>query len=83
MPKRVMQGVAVSDANDKTVVIRVERRVGPPLYKKNICHRKKIHAHDPENSCKVGDTVRVIECAPYSKLKRWEVVATNVSNEAG
>ncbi|ANK83135.1 30S ribosomal protein S17 [Minwuia thermotolerans] len=83
MPKRVMQGVAVSDANDKTVVIRVERRVSHPLYKKIIRHSKKIHAHDPENSCKVGDTVRVIECAPYSKLKRWEVVATNVSNEAG
>jgi len=74
MPKRIMQGVVVSDANDKTVVVRVERRVRHPLYKKFIRLSKKIHAHDPENSCKAGETIRVIECPPVSKLKRWEVI---------
>jgi len=74
MPKRIMQGVVVSDANDKTVVIRVERRVRHPLYKKIIRRSKKIHAHDPDNSCKAGQMIRVIECPPVSKLKRWEVM---------
>jgi len=74
MPKRIMQGVVVSDANDKTVVVRVERRVAHPLYKKIIRMSKKLHAHDADNRCKAGETVRVQECRPFSKLKRWEVL---------
>ena len=74
MPKRVMQGVVVSDKGDKTVVVRVERRIMHPLYKKFIRRSRKMHAHDPENRFKVGDRVRIQECRPISKLKRWEVL---------
>ena len=75
MPRRVLQGVVVSDKSDKTVVVRVDRRVMPPLYKKYIRRSSKMHAHDPENLHKIGDTVRIRECRPLSKLKRWEVIA--------
>ncbi|MEC9345756.1 MAG: 30S ribosomal protein S17 [Pseudomonadota bacterium] len=75
MPKRIIQGVVVSDANDKTVVVRVERRIMHPLYKKFIRMSKKLHAHDATNACKTGQTVRIQECRPYSKLKRWEVLS--------
>ncbi len=75
MPKRVMQGEVVSDAMDKTVVVRVERRVMHPIYKKVVRRSKKYHAHDPENRCKVGDKVNIRECVPISKRKRFEVVA--------
>ncbi len=75
MPKRVLQGVVVSDKADKTVSVRVERRVMHPVYKKFIRRSKKYAAHDPENRCKVGDTVRIQECRPISKTKRWEVLA--------
>ena len=75
MPKRVLQGVVVSDKADKTVSVRVERRVMHPVYKKFIRRSKKYAAHDPENRCKVGDTVRIQECRPISKSKRWEVLA--------
>ena len=75
MPKRVLQGVVVSDKSDKTVSVRVERRVMHPLYKKFIRRSKKYSAHDPENSCKTGDRVRIRECRPISKSKRWEVLA--------
>ena len=75
MPKRVMQGVVVSDKMDKTVVVRVERRVMHPLYKKFISRSKKYAAHDEENACKMGDLVSIRECRPLSKRKRWEVVA--------
>ncbi len=75
MPKRVMQGVVVSDKMDKTVVVRVERRVMHPLYKKFINRSKKYAAHDEENVCKMGDLVSIRECRPLSKRKRWEVVA--------
>ncbi|MBL28194.1 MAG: 30S ribosomal protein S17 [Rhodospirillaceae bacterium] len=74
MPRRVIQGVVVSDANDKTVVVRVERRIMHPIYKKFIRKSKKLHAHDETNQYKVGDTVRIQECRPMSRLKRWEVV---------
>lgn len=74
MPRRVMQGVVVSDKNDKTVVVRVERRYMHPLYKKVIRRSKKFHAHDPENSFKIGDQVRIRECPPISKQKRWVVL---------
>ena len=75
MPKRVMQGVVMSDKGDKTVVVSVERRVRHPLYKKFIKRSKRFMAHDETNEVKVGDTVRIRECAPISKHKRWEVIA--------
>jgi small subunit ribosomal protein S17 len=74
MPRRVLQGVVVSDKSDKTVVVRVDRRVMHPLYKKYIRRSSKMHAHDAENRHKIGDTVRIRECRPLSKLKRWEVI---------
>ncbi|MBL8658157.1 MAG: 30S ribosomal protein S17 [Rhodospirillales bacterium] len=74
MPRRVLQGVVVSDSGEKTIVVRVERRVMHPLYKKTIRRSKRYHAHDQENQYKVGDTVRIRECRPISRLKRWEVV---------
>ena len=75
MPKRILQGVVVSDAMDKTVVVRVERRVMHPVYKKFIRRSKKYSAHDETNSVKVGDVVRIQECRPISKNKSWTVVA--------
>ena len=74
MPKRVLTGTVVSDKADKTVVVRVERRVKHPLYGKIIKLSKKYHAHDEANAAKVGDTVRIEECAPISKNKRWTLV---------
>jgi small subunit ribosomal protein S17 len=71
MPKRILQGVVVSDKNDKTVVVRVERRFTDPLLKKTVRRTKKYHAHDESNGAKVGDTVRIQECAPISRNKRW------------
>jgi small subunit ribosomal protein S17 len=74
MPKRVMTGTVVSDKTDKTVVVLVERRVKHPLYGKIIKRTKKYHAHDEANEVKTGETVRIEETAPMSKLKTWKVV---------
>ena len=74
MPKRVLQGVVVSDANEKTVTVRVERRFTHPLFKKTVRRTKKYRAHDEANACKVGDLVLIQECAPISKNKTWTVV---------
>jgi len=74
MPKRVLTGTVVSDKGDKTVVVRVERRVKHPLYGKIIKLSKKYHAHDEANAFSVGEQVRIQECAPVSKLKTWTVV---------
>jgi small subunit ribosomal protein S17 len=74
MPKRILQGVVVSDAMDKTVVVRVERRVMHPVYKKFIRRSKKYSAHDETNTVKIGDVVRIQECRPISKNKSWTVV---------
>ena len=74
MPKRVLTGTVVSDKADKTVVVRVERRVKHPLYGKIIRRSKKYHAHDEANAFKAGEQVRIEECAPISKLKTWTVV---------
>ena len=74
MPKRVLTGTVVSDKGDKTVVVRVERRVKHPLYGKIIKLSKKYHAHDAANGFHVGEIVRIEECAPVSKLKTWKVV---------
>ena len=75
MPKRILQGVVVSDKGDKSIVVRVERRVRHPVYKKIIRRSRKFTAHDPDNACKTGDMVRIRECRPMSKLKRWTVVS--------
>lgn len=74
MPKRILQGVVVSDKNDKTVVVRVERRFSHPLLKKTVRRSKKYKAHDETNQVKVGDLVSIEETAPISKDKRWMVV---------
>ncbi|MEM6496377.1 MAG: 30S ribosomal protein S17 [Pseudomonadota bacterium] len=74
MPKRILQGTVVSDKNDKTVVVEVERRYTHPLYKKVVRRSKKYHAHDETNAIKVGERVRIQETAPISKNKRWTVV---------
>ena len=74
MPKRVLQGVVVSDQQDKTVTVRVERRIKHPVYSKVIRRSKKYAAHDENNQCKVGDLVAIRECKPISKRKAWEVV---------
>ena len=74
MPKRVLQGVVVSDKNAKTVVVEVERRFIHPAFGKTISRSKKYHAHDEKKAFKVGDIVRIRECRPMSKLKRWEVL---------
>jgi len=74
MPKRVLTGTIVSDKGDKTVVVRVERRVKHPLYGKIIKLSKKYHAHDAANEFRMGEIVRIEECAPISKLKTWSVV---------
>ncbi len=73
MPKRILQGVVVSDKNDKTVVVNVERRFSDPVLRKIVRRSKKYHAHDESNSVKVGETVKIRECRPISKLKKWEV----------
>ncbi|AMN53163.1 MULTISPECIES: 30S ribosomal protein S17 [Stappiaceae] len=75
MPKRILQGTVVSDANDKTVTVNVERRFTHPLLKKTVRRTKKYRAHDETNQYKVGDIVQIEECAPISKNKRWTVVA--------
>lgn len=74
MPKRVLQGTVVSDKNDKTVTVVVERRIKHPIYQKTIRNTKKYAAHDPENKFKIGDKVRIEEHKPISKSKRWHVV---------
>ena len=75
MPKRVLEGVVVSDKQDKTVTVLVERRFTHPLLQKTVRRTKKYHAHDEENACKVGDQVRIEEHRPISKTKRWIVLA--------
>lgn len=74
MPKRVLTGTVVSDKTDKTVVVKVERKVKHPLYGKIIRRSKKYHAHDEGNAFKTGEVVRIEECAPISKLKTWTVI---------
>ena len=74
MPKRVLQGVVVSDKNEKTVVVRVERRFTHPVLKKTIRRSKKYHAHDEANNHKIGDIVAIQESKPISKNKRWVVL---------
>ena len=74
MPRRVLTGVVVSDKNEKTVVVRVDRRITHPIYKKTIQRSKKYAAHDEQGKFKIGDAVQIIESAPISKTKKWKVV---------
>ena len=75
MPKRILQGTVTANQNNQTVTVLVERRFTPPVLKKTIRKSKKYRAHDENNQFNVGDIVRIQECAPKSKTKRWEVVA--------
>ena len=75
MPKRILQGTVVSDKNDKTVVVRVERRFAHPLLQKTVRRSKKYKAHDENNAVKTGDVVSIEECAPISKDKCWTVIS--------
>lgn len=77
MPRRILQGVVVSDKGDKTVVVSVERQVMHPVYKKFIKRSKKYAAHDENNQFKTGDIVRIIESKPISKTKAWTVIVDN------
>ena len=74
MPRRILQGTVVSDKGAKTVVVRVERTFLHPLLRKTVRRSKRYHAHDENQAHKVGDKVQIQECAPKSKLKRWEIV---------
>ena len=80
MPKRILTGTVVSSNTNKTIVVKVTRRVQHKLYKKIISQSKKYHAHDENNSFKVGDIVKIIESKPISKLKSWTVVNDNQGN---
>ena len=79
MPKRILQGVVTSDKNAQTITVLVERRFTHPVLKKTIRKSKKYRAHDAENKFKVGDVVRIQECAPISKTKRWEALAAEAA----
>ncbi len=74
MPKRILIGSVTSSQNDKTITVLVERRFTHPILKKTIRKSKKYRAHDVDNTCKNGDIVRIRECSPISKTKRWEVM---------
>lgn len=80
MPKRILQGKVVSDKNEQTVTVLVERRFKHPLMDKIVRSSKKYRAHDANNQFKTGDTVRIIECAPISKTKRWTVLTDEAAN---
>jgi small subunit ribosomal protein S17 len=75
MPKRLLQGIVVSDKGAKSIVVKVERTFQHPLLHKAVRRSKRYHAHDENNTCKEGQRVTIQECAPKSKLKRWEVVS--------
>lgn len=83
MPKRVLEGVVVSDKQNKTVTVLVERRFTHPLFKKTVRRSKKYHAHDEGNACKVGDLVRIEESRPLSKTKNWIVLGGADPSHAG
>ena len=80
MPKRILTGTVVSSGSNKTIIVKVTRRVKHKLYKKIISQSKKYHAHDENNFFKVGDIVKIIESKPISKLKTWMVINDNQEN---
>ena len=82
MPRRIMEGVVVSTKQDKTAIVRVERTFLHPLLRKTVRKSKRYHAHDENNSAQEGQKVSIIECAPKSKLKRWELIADQVGGDA-
>ena len=82
MPKRILQGTVTSDKNDQTITVLVERRFKHPLLHKTVRKSKKYRAHDAENQFKVGDTVRIVECAPISKTKRWTALTDDAQASA-
>ena len=82
MPKRVLQGVVVSDKGEKTIVVKVERRFTHPVMKKTVRRSKNYHAHDESNVAKVGQTVSIEECRPFSKTKTWQLVEAGAASEA-
>ena len=82
MPKRILTGTVTSDKNDQTITVLVERRFTHPMMKKTVRTSKKYRAHDAENRFKVGDSVRIVECAPISKTKRWTVLTAEAAAEA-
>lgn len=82
MPKRILQGVVVSDKNDKTIVVKVERRLRHPVLKKTVRLSKKYHAHDEGNTAKTGDVVRIQETRPLSKQKRWTLLEKVAEGQA-
>ena len=82
MPKRILQGRVVSDKNEQTVTVLVERRFKHPLLQKTVRSSKKYRAHDAQNQFKIGDSVRIIECAPISKTKRWTVLLDAAAAQA-
>jgi small subunit ribosomal protein S17 len=82
MPKRVLEGVVVSDKNDKTIVVKVERRLRHPVLKKTVRLSKKYHAHDEKNTAKTGDVVRIEETRPISKQKRWTLLEPVAAGKA-
>ncbi|MBM3610141.1 MAG: 30S ribosomal protein S17 [Alphaproteobacteria bacterium] len=81
MPRRVLNGVVVSDKGNKTIVVSVDRRLMHPVYKKYITRSKKYAAHDEQNAAKIGDVVEIQECRPISKTKTWTLVKTIASAE--
>ena len=83
MPKRVLQGVVVSDKTDKTVVVKVERRFTHPVLKKTVRRTKNYHAHDESNLAKVGQTVQIEESRPFSKTKTWKLVESGEASPKG
>lgn len=77
MPKRILQGTVVSSKNNKTITVKVERKVSHPIYKKIIKSTKNYAAHDELNQFKEGDLVRIVESRPISKSKKWRVIENN------
>ena len=82
MPKRILEGLVVSDKGDKTIIVKVERTILHPVMKKLVRTSKRYHAHDEANTYKSGERARIVECAPKSKLKRWEVLPKDAQGTA-
>ncbi len=82
MPRRVMEGRVVSDKSDKTITVLIERRIMDPVYKKFVRRSKKYAAHDEGNAFRIGDYVKIEECAPISKSKRWKVISQAPANSS-
>ena len=82
MPKRILEGVVVSDKGDKTVIVKVDRTILHPVLRKIVRKSKRYHAHDETNAYKAGEQIRIVECAPKSKLKTWEVLPKDAQAQA-